>query len=453
MLLCTAAKARSSLEACTPCRPVPWLRCPTCSGLIQPVGVGLMLVLPRRGFPNQALQDAFSLDLPPKKGLLPGWSDASRPKECCQKQLVLAPKKGLSEQAKAKPRSPFMSGRFASTASKSCSTHVGLGNLRLDPAVRQQVLLDVLLDGDPAVLDVDGRVEGVNSLEDTSILLQNQADQSHDLARFRRPEEDAGARHQGHHGVRGLLAGELGRGEKPALVQLSAKSEETLLRERGKPTGAQCALGQMILCISIKCRTKTASPSPTGCMVAPKMAVRAMLDDLLKLADHLLTWRRRTRPVSMTRREELEHRAATHCRECLASFETAEKKLHHCHGTGQYLGALRLLQHRGPDAQDHPSGLSQRGRLRLPLPAALHRHDGLSCQQGAARRARRGQRERGRRKRAREAHAQGQGCAKAQGQGQGRAKAPHRLATKQGDYSHLCLRVLCKSGEKCLQMS
>ena len=42
----------------------------------------------------------------------------------------------------------------------------------------------------------------------------------------------------------------------------------------------------------------------------------------------------------MTRREELEHRAATHCRECLASFETAEKKLHHCHGTGQYLGAL-----------------------------------------------------------------------------------------------------------------
>ena len=31
---------------------------------------------------------------------------------------------------------------------------------------------------------------------------------------------------------------------------------------------------------------------------------------------------------------------ATQCRECLASFETVEKKLHHCHGTGQYLGAL-----------------------------------------------------------------------------------------------------------------
>ena len=69
-------------------------------------------------------------------------------------------------------------------------------------------------------------------------------------------------------------------------------------------------------------------------------AVRSMLNNLLKLADHYLTWRRRTRPVSMTRREELEHRAATHCRECLASFETAEKKLHPCHGTGQYLGAL-----------------------------------------------------------------------------------------------------------------
>ena len=68
-------------------------------------------------------------------------------------------------------------------------------------------------------------------------------------------------------------------------------------------------------------------------------AVLSMLNDLLKLANHYLTWRRRTRPVSMTRREELEHRAATHCRECLASFETAEKK-RHCHGAGQYLGAL-----------------------------------------------------------------------------------------------------------------
>ena len=28
-----------------------------------------------------------------------------------------------------------------------------------------------------------------------------------------------------------------------------------------------------------------------------------------------------------------------------------------------------------------------------------------------------------------------------------------QAAIKQGDYSHLCLRVLCKSGKKCLQMS
>ena len=58
-------------------------------------------------------------------------------------------------------------------------------------------------------------------------------------------------------------------------------------------------------------------------------AVCAMLNDLLKLADHYLAWRRRTRPVSMTQRKELEHRA-----------HSCEKKLHHCYGTGQYLGAL-----------------------------------------------------------------------------------------------------------------
>ena len=69
-----------------------------------------------------------------------------------------------------------------------------------------QVLLDVLLDGDPAVVYVDGRAEDVVFLKDAAILLQNHADQRHGLARFGRPEEDAGARNQGHHGVRGLLA-------------------------------------------------------------------------------------------------------------------------------------------------------------------------------------------------------------------------------------------------------
>ena len=82
---------------------------------------------------------------------------------------------------------------------------VGLLPLRVHP----QVLLDVLLDGDPAVVDVNARAEDVDPFEDASILLQNQTDQCHCLARFRRPEEDARARRQGHTGVRGLLAGVL----------------------------------------------------------------------------------------------------------------------------------------------------------------------------------------------------------------------------------------------------
>ena len=45
-------------------------------------------------------------------------------------------------------------------------------------------LLNVLLDGDPAVVYVDTRAEDVNSLKDAAILLQNQADQSHGFARF-----------------------------------------------------------------------------------------------------------------------------------------------------------------------------------------------------------------------------------------------------------------------------
>ena len=50
--------------------------------------------------------------------------------------------------------------------------------------VHPQVLLDVLLDGGPAVVDVDTWAEDVNSVKDAAILLQNQADQSHGFARF-----------------------------------------------------------------------------------------------------------------------------------------------------------------------------------------------------------------------------------------------------------------------------
>ena len=66
---------------------------------------------------------------------------------------------------------------------------VGLLALRVHP----QVLLDVLLDGDPAVVDVYAGAEDVDFLKDSAILLQNHADQRHSLARFGRPEEDARA--------------------------------------------------------------------------------------------------------------------------------------------------------------------------------------------------------------------------------------------------------------------
>ena len=60
---------------------------------------------------------------------------------------------------------------------------VPLVPIRLLPlCVHPQVPLNVLLDGDPAV--VYTRAEDVNSLKDAAILLQNQADQSHGFARF-----------------------------------------------------------------------------------------------------------------------------------------------------------------------------------------------------------------------------------------------------------------------------
>ena len=118
-------------------------------------------------------------------------------------------------------------------------------------------------------------------------------------------------------------------------------------------------------------------------------AVRAMLDDLLKLADHYLTWRRRTRPVSMTRREELEHRAATHCREWRPSRPPR----------------------RSSTTATAPGSIS--GRCATPatsrtpnktIPVVFHNGSGYdfhfllryiaSRQPGAARRARRGQRRR-----------------------------------------------------------
>ena len=62
---------------------------------------------------------------------------------------------------------------------------VPLVPIRLLPlCVHPQVPLNVLLDGDPAVVYVHTRAEDVNFLKDAAILLQNQADQSHGFARF-----------------------------------------------------------------------------------------------------------------------------------------------------------------------------------------------------------------------------------------------------------------------------
>ena len=54
---------------------------------------------------------------------------------------------------------------------------VPLVPVRLLPfGVHPQVLLDVLLDGNPAVINVDGRAKDVDSLKHAAILLQNQAE-------------------------------------------------------------------------------------------------------------------------------------------------------------------------------------------------------------------------------------------------------------------------------------
>ena len=187
-------------------------------------------------------------------------------------------------------------------------------------------------------------------------------------------------------------------------------------------------------------------------------AVRSMLNNLLKLADHYLTWRRRTRPVSMTRREELEHRAATHCRECLASFETAEKKLHHCHGMGQYLGALC-----------HSCNIA--AQTPKTIPVVFHNGGGydfhfllryIATMGSPVSRAPREELGKDSDNEGTESEAEGSEPERPMPMPKAKAKAAPKpltgwcalqAAIKQGDYSHLCLRVLCKSGEKCLQMS
>ena len=72
---------------------------------------------------------------------------------------------------------------------------VSLLTLRVHP----QVLLDVLLDGDPAIIDVDAWAENVDPLKHALVLLQDETDERHSFARLAGPKEDARAWHQGHH--------------------------------------------------------------------------------------------------------------------------------------------------------------------------------------------------------------------------------------------------------------
>ena len=168
----------------------------------------------------------------------------------------------------------------------------------------------------------------------------------------------------------------------------------------------------------------------------------------------LLTWRRRTRPVSMTRREELDHRAAT--------FETVEKKLHHCHGTGQYLGALchscniaaqtpktiPVVFHNG-GGYDFHFLLRYIATMGSPVSRAPREELGEdSDDEGSESEAEGSEPERPMAKAAPKAKAKAKAAPKPLS-----GWCALQAAIKQGDYSHLCLRVLCKSGEKCLQMS
>ena len=72
-------------------------------------------------------------------------------------------------------------------------------------------LLDVLLDGAPAVVYVDAGAEHVDSFEAAPVLLQNHADQRHGLARLARPKQYTSHRQFGDHRVLRLLARILGR--------------------------------------------------------------------------------------------------------------------------------------------------------------------------------------------------------------------------------------------------
>ena len=186
--------------------------------------------------------------------------------------------------------------------------------------------------------------------------------------------------------------------------------------------------------------------------------VRTMLDDLLKLAAHYLQWRQRCLPARFTLEEELAHERARHCRECLRSFAAVAKKLHHCHGTGRYLGALC---HSCNIAAQTPKS----------VPVVFHNGGGydfhfllryIASRGSPVRRVRQDEEESsGSDSDSDSSDSDSSSEDAAQPKAKAKAKAKARAlggwhaaqaALQQGDYSHLRLSVLSKSGEKCLQL-
>ena len=72
--------------------------------------------------------------------------------------------------------------------------------------VHAQVLLDVPLHWNPAIVDVDAGKEDVDSLKDAPVLLQDQAEHRYRFFAVRGAQKDACARHFRHDRVAGLFA-------------------------------------------------------------------------------------------------------------------------------------------------------------------------------------------------------------------------------------------------------
>ena len=109
-----------------------------------------------------------------------------------------------------------------------------------------QILLYVLLDGDPAVVDIDGRTEDIDFLEDSAVLLQNRADQRHGFAGLAGAEEDTCTWYQGHHGVRGLFAAILSRRKQLDLPHLLCLTSKFDAGKPGSETGINLKAGMQL---------------------------------------------------------------------------------------------------------------------------------------------------------------------------------------------------------------